>query len=141
MATSGLKSFTDIVDVNTISLQITGAVAGLLSIPETIAKFTEPAGECHRVAQMLEVIDDIKLRYAATRTSNNGAISISLSPRRGEIRDESHVAMENVDIRTPDGSRTLCKQLSFTVKLGQNLLITGNLVFPELPIALTHLHI
>lgn len=117
LAQSGM-AFTSIVEVNTIALMITSSVAGLLSIPETIAKFTEPAGECHRVGQLMEVIDDVKAQLAARA-------SLSNSSSNGATRAASYIGMEGVKISTPDGKRVLFNNLSFTVKAGDNLLISG----------------
>lgn len=101
-----------------VAMQITSAVAGLLAIPETIANFTEPAGECHRVGELFEVMDDVKQRLRA-------ASSATASSATGETRASQYIAMEDVTIRTPDNKRALFNGLSFSVKHGESLLISG----------------
>jgi ABC-type bacteriocin/lantibiotic exporter with double-glycine peptidase domain len=82
------------------------------SIPAAISTFSITAGEIHRVGEMIEVLDDIRAKRRERHEN-------------GQTVDDNIIALERVNVRTPDGSRVLFKDLNIRITRKESVLITG----------------
>ncbi|KAI8806209.1 ABC transporter transmembrane region 2-domain-containing protein [Cladochytrium replicatum] len=84
---------------------------------------SELAGYTARVAELIQVFDDIRdNRYQKTLVSN--ANTTVLNQRGTIVNDADIIEFKNVPIVSPNGD-VLVKSLSFSVKPGMHLLIVG----------------
>jgi ABC-type uncharacterized transport system fused permease/ATPase subunit len=89
---------------------------------------SELAGHTQRVAELLNVMQDIKKGHYVKQlvSSADTAENAAILAGRGEVSDseEGDVEFWNVPIVSPNGD-ILVKKITFTVKPGQHLLIVG----------------
>jgi len=88
-------------------------------------ELTRLAGFTQRVTDLIAVLKDLNQgKYVRTMVSNNGE-DAPLIPNSGSIVEADRlIRFENVPIVTPNGD-VLIKSLSFEVKSGMNVLVSG----------------
>lgn len=87
---------------------------------------TELAGYTSRVASLLDVIEDIQAGHFEKKLVSSASIEANASVLRGrgEVTEGSDIDFVNVPIVSPNGD-VLVRELSFSVKSGEHLLIVG----------------
>lgn len=86
-------------------------------------ELTRLAGFTARVTDLISVLKDLNQgKYTRTMVNNSELV---LNPNSGKIVETDHlIRFENVPIVTPNGD-VLVKELSFEVKSGTNVLVSG----------------
>ena len=91
-------------------------------IMSSYKELTELGGYTARVAEMLDVFQDVS--KGIYKKQWGAETSQVLMLKRGELKTDSYIEFCNVPIVSPNGD-ILIKSLSFSVKKGMHLLITG----------------
>lgn len=103
-------------DVGAIGMATTAAgsmLAALTTLSDYIPRLTETAPGAVRLAQILERFDEMDAERASGEAST---VTVSHAPR---------VAMHDVNLETPGGEQKLVRDLDFSLRSGEHLVVVG----------------
>ncbi|XP_041352935.1 lysosomal cobalamin transporter ABCD4-like [Gigantopelta aegis] len=109
-------------------------ISSFTKLIDLSAKVTDMAGNAHRVGQLLEILSSLQDESGEDHKDSSRTITselTSVSSEQEEADDDMYEMMQtaltvnNITYGPPNSSEILCRNLSFQLQSGVNILITG----------------